>query len=96
MENAGAYFDKNNGNAAIKLDVLMLTQGWRRFKWNDALQNPKPDSPFLFETGLTLSGAINPGKKNEKPIDLSLTMLMAKADLLWEVLMKRENSVLLD
>ena len=42
------YYFENSGTEAEKVaDNLMLTQGWRRFKWEDVLKNTKPSFPFL-------------------------------------------------
>jgi len=41
------------------IDNVMLTHGWRRFKWNDVLSNSKPASRFLPEvSGHIVSGTI--------------------------------------
>ncbi len=43
------YFQSNNKDVAEAADNLMLTQGWRRFKWEDILQNKKPYFEFIPE-----------------------------------------------
>jgi hypothetical protein len=44
------YFTNPDATTAEALDVLMLTQGWTRFRWEDLLQNKKPYFEFLPET----------------------------------------------
>ena len=39
IEHPAFYFSKNNKDAAQAADYLMLTHGWRRFKWEDALKS---------------------------------------------------------
>ncbi len=58
IQNPGYYFDKNNADAKQHLDLLLLTQGWRRFVWNDLLANRLP--PIIFEPseGLSVGGII--------------------------------------
>lgn len=57
IEQPARYFDPSNEKAPQHLDLLMLTQGWRRFGWKDVLQDsPKPTYPI--ERGITLSGRI--------------------------------------
>ena len=41
------------------MDNLLLTQGWRRFKWNDVFENKKPYFEFLPEIeGPVVNGKI--------------------------------------
>ena len=49
VESPGYYFDDSNNDREILADNLMLTQGWRRFRWEDVLQNKKPVIRFLPE-----------------------------------------------
>lgn len=58
IENASYYLESINDNTTIGLDNLMLTHGWRRFKWKDIQQNKKPFFEFLPE----LEGQIITGK----------------------------------
>jgi hypothetical protein len=50
------YFDSASTTEAA--DNLMLTQGWRRFKWDAVLENKKPLFKFIPE----LEGAVADGK----------------------------------
>lgn len=75
IEQPARYFDPTNEYAKQHLDLLMLTQGWRRFVWKDVLQDQLPPAQYSFEQGLTISGRVNlpQGKKIEKlPISLVL------------------------
>jgi hypothetical protein len=49
IEHPEYYF--NHGGSAVEmgLDNLMLTQGWRRFKWEDVLQGRQPDYEYIPE-----------------------------------------------
>ena len=42
VEDPGYYFLQDNAETDIALDYVMLTNGWRRFKWEDVLKNSKP------------------------------------------------------
>jgi TonB-dependent Receptor Plug Domain len=74
IENPTYYFDKSNKAAARDLDVLMMTQGWRRFVWKDVLNENFIKSQFLVEQGLSVTGkAIRPnGQPSVKPISVSM------------------------
>ena len=49
VESAEYYFKDTGVETDQALDNLMLTQGWRRFKWNDLLENATPHFKFLPE-----------------------------------------------
>ena len=57
IETPEYYFTQTN-NATAAIDNLMLTQGWRRFKWEDILLNKKP----AFEFQPEINGHIINGK----------------------------------
>lgn len=69
------YFNRENPNAEKYLDNLLLTQGWRRFSWeNLARLNELP--AYQFESGLSLTGRV--ARLNNKPVEEvhKLTMLI--------------------
>jgi hypothetical protein len=53
VEEPSYYFDQENRNRLQDLDLLLLTQGWRDFKW-------KYDSSYVFshEIGFNISGNV--------------------------------------
>ncbi|WP_299227269.1 hypothetical protein [uncultured Psychroserpens sp.] len=52
------YFTNVDNKKIYELDVLLLTQGWSRYNWNNIFDNP-PQSLYEFENGITLEGKIN-------------------------------------
>ncbi|MCC6289758.1 MAG: hypothetical protein IT249_17920 [Chitinophagaceae bacterium] len=53
------YFDNINDATTKQLDNLVLTHGWRRFKWDNIQQNKKPLFEFLPEfEGQIITGKI--------------------------------------
>lgn len=53
------YFNPANEKAAQHLDLVMLTHGWRRFKWEDVVKGKLPSINFERDTAyLSLSGKI--------------------------------------
>ncbi len=65
--NPAAYFANDNGQ---NLDLVMLTHGWRRFKWEELLSGKIPKPPFAKDTSyITLSGKVMgvlPGQINKE------------------------------
>jgi hypothetical protein len=79
IENPQFYFN-NKENTGADLDVLMLTQGWRHYKY------AKPYDKLIFkpETTLTISGkAINKSFNNkDKQVDLTM-MTFGKEEVIY-------------
>lgn len=77
IEEPGFYF-KGTKTKHNHLDALMLTQGWRNYKYNDTLTEVK--KTFNIEKKITISGVVknplfNTSKKN---IDLTIMSYMNK------------------
>jgi hypothetical protein len=49
VESPDYYFKKENPGTEEAMDNLMLTQGWRRFSWENVLQNKNPGFDYMPE-----------------------------------------------
>jgi hypothetical protein len=58
IEKPNYYFSKLNDKTAADLDLLMLTQGYRRFNYADVIAERYPQVYFLPEQGLELTGTL--------------------------------------
>jgi len=58
IEDPGAYFIDASKETQEKLDILMLTQGWRRFRTADVVNGKKVPIQYYLEAGQTLSGKV--------------------------------------
>ncbi len=57
--NPAYYFSGNNDTINQRLDLVMLTNGWRRFKWEDVVKGKLPKIIYPKDTSyLSLSGKI--------------------------------------
>ena len=57
--NSAYYFSNNDDSIAQHLDLVMLTHGWRRFKWEDVVKGKLPKISYQRDTSyLSLSGKI--------------------------------------
>ena len=57
IESPGYFFE--NGSDVKRrylLDLVMLTNGWRRFTWDDILYKPRKKKAFEIEKGIFISG----------------------------------------
>ncbi len=58
VEQPNYYFTDTSTTARNNLDVLMLTQGYRRFEWREVLDNSYPPIAYQPEKGLEISGMV--------------------------------------
>src|SRR5690606_27373129 len=58
IEKPNFYFDEKVSNRKEALNALLLTQGFRRFSYDDLLAEKYPTVNFMPEQGITLSGTM--------------------------------------
>lgn len=81
IEKPNYYFTAIDANKVRDLDLLMLTQGWRRFKWSDVMQaESRSDFKFKAESSLAIHGTIV--NLNNKPIPHGKVSLFVPSTLL--------------
>jgi hypothetical protein len=68
IERAGYYFNPTHADRFEALDVLLLTQGWRRFTWEKMLKDQWPEILTPIDRGIPLSGKLLDNVSN-KPIE---------------------------
>ncbi|MES3016923.1 MAG: carboxypeptidase regulatory-like domain-containing protein [Bacteroidota bacterium] len=78
IEDPNYYFNQANEKKRADLDVLMLTQGYRKFAYKDILTNKKPAISFLPEQGMEFSGTLR--SANGMPVSKgSLKLVVPKS-----------------
>lgn len=58
VERPNYYFVKTDAKKLTELDMLMLTQGYRRFSYANILANKMPTVNFMPEQGITITGTL--------------------------------------
>src|SRR5215203_252140 len=77
IANPAYYFSHNSDSVAEHLDLVMLTNGWRRFKWEDVVRGKLPDIRFPRDTSyLYMSGKIFGIAKNQLTGKESIALLV--------------------
>ena len=56
--NPGYYFKDKNAETLQKLDLVMMTNGWRRYKLEEIMDNKFSVLHYPFETGLSITGKV--------------------------------------
>jgi len=77
IENPEYYFQDKSGTESKALDYLMLTQGWRRFSWQEVINDELPEIKYPVEKYITIGGQIT-GDLFKFPLqncDVTLTIL---------------------
>ncbi|MEM7297659.1 MAG: Plug domain-containing protein [Bacteroidota bacterium] len=75
IESPSSYFEGTK-EAYEAMDLLMMTQGWIRFNWNDVLEYERTAKKYPVEKGLTVKGQIVDHVTKENPREgiISLTI----------------------
>ncbi|WP_026903400.1 hypothetical protein [Pedobacter glucosidilyticus] len=73
IEKPNYYFNKMDDQKLAHLDLLMLTQGYRRFSYKDIIADKAPNLTFLPEQGIDITGTIR--KSNGMPLDKGRLLL---------------------
>jgi hypothetical protein len=62
ISNPAQYFKDADPTTLSGLDLVMMTNGWRRFSWEKILHNYMPDIKYPYEQGLLLKGVATTNK----------------------------------
>jgi hypothetical protein len=74
--NSGYYFSGNGDSIAADLDLVMLTNGWRRFDWDKIRAGIPPKIDHPLESGyMKLNGKITGLKNNGQPMELNMVIV---------------------
>jgi hypothetical protein len=65
IENPNSYFEKNDFGHNAAIDLLLLTQGWRKYDWPEMLQSKTAEFKFPFETAFSVEGKVKNWIKNK-------------------------------
>ncbi|MDB5146872.1 MAG: hypothetical protein JWQ57_892 [Mucilaginibacter sp.] len=74
IEQSNYYFANVSNDTRSNLDILMLTQGYRRFEWKQLLSSDKMYAAYKAESGFDLSGQVK--TTSGKPVDGGTVSLM--------------------
>jgi hypothetical protein len=75
--NPAYYFSNNSDSVTQHLDLVMLTNGWRRFKWEEVVKGRLPEIKYPRDTSyLTLSGKVFGVARNQLSGNESIALLI--------------------
>ena len=76
IEQPSYYLEDTSVEAYRARDYLMLTQGWRRFRWDEVLRDSVPKLAHLPETGFTVSGRLVKFYNRDQADDGTVAMMV--------------------
>jgi hypothetical protein len=68
VHNPSFYFASNNRSTRALLDLVMMTNGWRRFQWKEILANRFPEIRHHDQNYIQISGTVY-SSRTKKPIE---------------------------
>lgn len=81
IHNPAYYFSNAGTEKQSRLDLVMLTHGWRRYKWEDIMQNKLPQLKYQMDSDyLQIKGRIFTGGQATIRSGQSITIIMQAKD----------------
>ena len=74
------YFQNNSDTLTQQLDLIMLTHGWRRFKWEDLRKGKIPVIRYPIENYLSINAEVLGVDVNRIAKDESITVILQNRD----------------
>jgi len=76
IEDPGYYFSSEEMEKTRALDFLMMTQGWRRFKWEALLEDEFPEIAHFIEQGIMVKGTVTRAYSDKPVVDGKVTLFV--------------------
>ncbi|HEX7845020.1 MAG TPA: hypothetical protein VF476_04405 [Chitinophagaceae bacterium] len=80
VHNPAYYFSADNDSVKTALDLLMMTHGWTRFKWEQLIKDPLPALKYKDPAFVTLSGRVMLDGTKKPFADKELLLYLVAAD----------------
>ena len=80
IHNPAYYFSSDNDSVKTALDLVMMTNGWRRFKWTELSQQATAVNPYKDGSYITLSGKVTLRDSRKPFAEKPLLLMLIAAD----------------
>ncbi len=91
IENPGYYFEDFSAGRRMVLDLLMMTQGWRRFDWPGLLADNFPVINHPLEQGFALEGTATKWVNNNKAVTADVFISVMGSEFVMDQVQTEEN-----
>ncbi|MDF9830400.1 TonB-dependent receptor plug domain-containing protein [Parabacteroides sp. PF5-6] len=78
VEAPASYFAKRDTTGLNQLDLLLLTQGWRRYNWDYVVSGKNPDLYYPVEKDLSFSGQVQLRNRDKNLEDISINAILQR------------------
>lgn len=80
IENPSYYFQSDDAEHRKSLDLLMLTQGWTRYKWENMTGQALTNLQYEAEKGILIDGNVNSFLRKKARPNAELSVLLSNLD----------------
>ena len=81
IPNAANYFSSTDAETPAKLDLVMLTHGWRKYNWEEMVKGKLPNLKYQMDSDyLQIRGAVYNGGTFDNKLVQSITMVLQSKD----------------
>ncbi|MGB4723967.1 MAG: hypothetical protein WBH12_01605 [Sediminibacterium sp.] len=81
IPNAAQYFSSTDADMPAKLDLVMLTHGWRKYNWEEMIKGKLPNLKYQMDSDyLQIRGAVYNGASFDNKLVKSITMVLQSKD----------------
>lgn len=80
IENPGYYFYSNDLETKQDLDLLMMTQGWRKYLWNEMDSVKNKIRPFVHENGINFTGTVKNSNNSKVAVNTTVSLTLRNRD----------------
>jgi hypothetical protein len=80
IHNPGFYFKDKTASTLHSLDLLLMTQGWRRFEWNKIQRNEFSVLKYPVESAISFRGSVFKSDSKEKVTDGKVSFIIRGVD----------------
>lgn len=78
IEAPASYFEKRDTASLNNLDLLLLTQGWRRYDWDYKVSGKSPELYYPVEKNLSFSGQVQLRNRDKNLEDIQINALFQR------------------
>lgn len=79
--NPAYYFNDDNETVNAHLDLVMMTHGWRRYKWDEIAKGGKPEMKYSMDSDyLQIRGVVSNNGQSASHANQTLTLVMQARD----------------
>jgi hypothetical protein len=75
IEDPGYFLDTSNADRELLLDLLMMTHGWRRFRWEDLLSDNFPEIVYAPGKAHVIRGRVTSREKHDVPLRSNVILM---------------------